>query len=106
MDYYALLAEIGIIAFFLFLYYVYQKRRINYYHHDDKTEAYALWIYDYHHYLDSIKNSPDYQTLNTFVVDIEKVDLSNATERALLLEKIPEAMEAVLKSRLKEILTK
>lgn len=105
MDWLQLGIEMGILGFFALLYYLIQRRRITHYHHDEVVEQYALWIYDYHHFLDSIKGQPEYEILNAFVTDIESVDLQLANERAQLIQKIPSPMPSELRERLCRILS-
>ena len=104
IDWITIAIEMSILAFCGLLYYLFQSRKIKGYQHSERTEAYALWIYDYHHYLDEIKDSPDYSTLNGFVKEIEAVDLESQDERSILIQKVPAPMDKELKSRLLDIL--
>ena len=104
IDWLTVAIEICILGFFALLYYLYQGRKVKRHFHNERVEAYALWIYDYHHYLEEIKDSPHYNELNAFVAEIETVDLENQMQRQTLNSKIPKSMDDELKERLCKIL--
>ena len=104
IDWLKVAIEIGILAFFALLYYFFQSRKLTRFHNNETANQFALWIYDYHHYLDSIKDHPHYLALNSFVTDIEEINLKNNAERIQLIEKIPTQMPLDFRERLQKIL--
>ena len=78
-----IIIEIGILAFILLLYYVFQRRRII---HRDIEEIFLVTddiIYKIHQYLDNKQGEGHYQELNNFVTSLEKCTEQHSIEELI-----------------------